>query len=204
MGTIIYILTNEAMPDYIKIGKTDKDPVQRAKELFSSGVPLPFEVFYAKKVKTKEQNIEKKIHEIFDDYNENPKREFFTVDPEKAKTLLELLDGEEVVINESAVEDEIDKKIIERKKSKKVNFNFKLADIPIGAELKFTRDPTKAVIVKSEKNIVELDGEEISLSKAALQLLHEAGVEWRAARGASYFLYEDETLEERRKRLESD
>jgi hypothetical protein len=50
MTGIIYILTNEAMPGYIKIGKTG-DLGTRVKDLSrATGVPLPFEVFYAAEV----------------------------------------------------------------------------------------------------------------------------------------------------------
>ena len=44
---IVYILTNTEMPDLLKIGVT-KDLDQRLKSLSAhSGVPVPFECFYA-------------------------------------------------------------------------------------------------------------------------------------------------------------
>ena len=46
---IIYILTNQAHPDYIKIGKTS-NLEQRLKSLDTTGVPLPFECYYAVEV----------------------------------------------------------------------------------------------------------------------------------------------------------
>ena len=200
----IYILTNEAMPDYIKIGKTDKDPFDRAKELFKTGVPLPFEVFYAKEISNEDvESVEKKIHEIFGDYRENPKREFFTVDPEKARTLLELIPGEEVDTDKEYIEDIKDKEIIEKKKKQRSNFNFSMVNIPIGAELFFTKGNNETVTVKSENNRVELDGEDISISAAALKLLHKNGFTWKTAQGSSLFLYNNELLEDRRKRIEN-
>ena len=39
---IVYILTNEAMPGYVKIGRTDGDLAGRVRQLNSTGVPLPF------------------------------------------------------------------------------------------------------------------------------------------------------------------
>ena len=51
MDNIIYILTNEAMPGYVKIGKTANNLEQRVRDLSAStSVPLPFTVFYACKV----------------------------------------------------------------------------------------------------------------------------------------------------------
>ena len=41
---IVYVLTNESMPGLVKIGMTDDtDPSARMGQLFSTGVPLPFE-----------------------------------------------------------------------------------------------------------------------------------------------------------------
>ena len=48
---IVYILTNEAMPGYVKIGRTDGDLASRVRQPDSTGVPLPFEVFYAARVR---------------------------------------------------------------------------------------------------------------------------------------------------------
>lgn len=41
---IVYVLANKAMPDLIKIGKTQRKDLQaRMSELYSTGVPFPFE-----------------------------------------------------------------------------------------------------------------------------------------------------------------
>src|SRR5574343_326823 len=79
---IIYILTNVAMPGYIKIGKTN-DLDRRVKELSRhSGVPLPFEVFYAAEVADMDF-VEKKLHEAFGRTRVAENREFFTETPER-------------------------------------------------------------------------------------------------------------------------
>ncbi|EKD33224.1 MAG: hypothetical protein ACD_76C00068G0021 [uncultured bacterium] len=50
MNEIIYILINEAMPGYVKIGRTT-NLEQRIRSLDTTSVPLPFECFYACTVK---------------------------------------------------------------------------------------------------------------------------------------------------------
>jgi hypothetical protein len=45
MVDIVYILTNEAMPGLIKIGCTNVELASRIKQLYTTGVPLPFELF---------------------------------------------------------------------------------------------------------------------------------------------------------------
>jgi hypothetical protein len=48
MAQIVYISTNPVMPGVVKIGKTDQaDVIGRAKELFTTGVPVPFDCVYA-------------------------------------------------------------------------------------------------------------------------------------------------------------
>lgn len=42
----VYILTNQSMPNMVKVGKSIKVPTERAKELDTTGVPTPFEVQY--------------------------------------------------------------------------------------------------------------------------------------------------------------
>ena len=79
---IVYILTNTEMPDLIKIGVT-KDLDQRLKSLSGhSGVPVPFECFYACEV-SDGRNVEEKIYFAFGDHPTNPRREFFRVNPER-------------------------------------------------------------------------------------------------------------------------
>lgn len=45
---IVYVLTNSAMPGLVKIGKTTRNDLSsRMSELFSTGVPVPFDCVYA-------------------------------------------------------------------------------------------------------------------------------------------------------------
>lgn len=49
---IVYVLTNPAMPGLVKIGMTTRDNLDaRMRELYGTGVPVPFECKYACKVK---------------------------------------------------------------------------------------------------------------------------------------------------------
>lgn len=73
---IIYIFTNEAMPDYIKIGTTQRSVQERMRDLYTSGLPVPFECYYAAEV-PKAQNVERRLHRAFDKFRVNQNREFF-------------------------------------------------------------------------------------------------------------------------------
>jgi T5orf172 domain len=51
MLQIVYVLTNPAMPGLVKIGKTYADDVGvRLGQLYTTGVPLPFDLAFACKV----------------------------------------------------------------------------------------------------------------------------------------------------------
>lgn len=64
-------------------------------ELYSTGVPLPFECVFAGKVKNVKV-VEASLHQAFSPNRVNPSREFFDIDEEQAIVILKLLDHEDV------------------------------------------------------------------------------------------------------------
>ena len=67
MPEIVYLLTNPSMPTLVKVGRTTSLE-DRLRSLSShSGVPVPFEVFYACEVKDSSK-VEQSIHEGFGDH----------------------------------------------------------------------------------------------------------------------------------------
>lgn len=97
----VYCMSNPSMPGMLKVGMTMRSPLDRAKELFATGVPTPFKVEIAKKVLNPKQK-EKTLHILLSKYTDrvSPNREFFRVSVEEVKVFFELMDGE--------VEDEVE------------------------------------------------------------------------------------------------
>lgn len=191
---IIYILRNEAMPDYIKIGRTN-DIERRLKDLDWTNIPLPFQCHYAARVKDVDF-IEKQLFKVFADDRVRSNREFFRANPERVVAAIKMVEIEDVtpsqnIPNVPGVEEEIEQ--IRRYKKR---FDFKFAQVPVGAELSFVRDPEIKVTVINNGN-VDFSGEEMSLSKAAQKALNKP---W-PAQGPIYWTYEGETLDERRRRI---
>ena len=60
----VYVLTNPAMPNMVKIGKTTRDVELRLADLYSTGVPLPFECEYAAKVKDVDKTEIEKSYKV--------------------------------------------------------------------------------------------------------------------------------------------
>ena len=98
MPNIVYVLTNPAMPGFVKIGMTDRPDVQdRMADLYKTGVPLPFDCVIAWEVEGKEAaDIERALHTAFDPSRVNPSREFFELKPEQVEVLLRVMPGRDV------------------------------------------------------------------------------------------------------------
>ena len=203
MYEIIYILINEAMPGYVKIGKTTTSLEQRMRELDVTSVPLPFECFYASKVKAKDPNdpksldVERQLHDAFLDHRVRSSREFFEISPERAVSALKLTGGEDVTPHKDFVESQEDQQALNQARTCRDKFNFKMVDIPVGAELVFFNDENLKARVVDEK-FIDFNGEVTRLSPAAQKIL---GYSYKVA-GTLYWMYEGETLDERRRRFE--
>jgi len=200
MNEIIYILINEAMPGYVKIGKTSTSLEQRIRELSTStSVPLPFTCFYACIVKDS-AFVEHQLHDAFDNNRVNPRREFFQISPERVVSALKLAEIENITPKIDFVDSKEDQHALNEARAEiREKFNFKMVNIPEGAELVFSRDENIKAIVSDNKHII-FNAETTSLSTSAQKILgYDYGVQ-----GTAYWMYEGETLDERRRRLESE
>jgi hypothetical protein len=100
MAGYIYCLSNESMEGLLKIGRTMRTPEERVKELYSTGVPTPFKIEFAKKVADVVQK-ERLLHILLGKYTLRlPGREFFKTDTATVKEFFALMDGEDWVSEE--------------------------------------------------------------------------------------------------------
>ncbi|MEW9796655.1 GIY-YIG nuclease family protein [Alteromonas sp. CYL-A6] len=170
---IVYVLTNPAMPGLVKIGKTSRQDVEiRLNELYTTGVPVPFECAYAGRVKD-EHIIERDFHLAFGPYRVNPKREFFEIEPEQAIALLRHIVVEDVtpMIKEEADRvDQASKRGSNKLKARRPNLDFLEMGIPIGSLLQMVPEPSINVEVTSNRKVKYL-GEEGFLSNITGKIL---------------------------------
>ena len=202
MPEIVYLLTNEAMPGLVKIGRTSDTVEARISSLSTaSGVPLPFECYFAAEVKDCVK-LEKTLHQLFSETRLNPKREFFNVDPEKVVLAIGIGDFKEVTPGYTPVDQE-EKAALEKAKARRPRIKLDALGILPGAILSFSRDENiTAMVVEGGK--VRYQGQNMSLSAAALAVLHSLGYQTPAASGSEYWIFEEELLDERRKRMEAE
>lgn len=146
---IVYVLTNPAMPGLIKIGMTTQMEVEaRMKQLYSTGVPVPYDCAFACQVKDASE-VERTLHYAFGKDRINPNREFFRIEADT---------------------DAADKQSAEvMKEARRPRMNFHELGIPSGSVLVF-KDGSRQATVTSEKKVM-FEGQECSLSAATRVVL---------------------------------
>ena len=169
---IVYVLTNPAFPNLVKIGITTRDQVQiRMAELYTTGVPLPFKCVYAGKVDNPKK-VEGALHHAFLNSRVNPSREFFDIDESQAIAVLKLISNEEVtpiISNELDKVDEISKKAGKKySRSKRPPLNFVEMGIKIGETISTADGIISCKIVEEKK--VEYENEIMSLTRLTRKL----------------------------------
>ena len=180
----VYVLSNPAMPNLLKIGRTAGDDVTaRIDQLYTTGVPVPFKLEYACKVENPDE-VEKALHIAFGPQRINPKREFFHIDPEQAIAILQLLHTEDATGEVAAQPTTVDAQSVaagEQLQKKRPNLNFVEMGIPVGSVLHSTHNDSTVVVTAPKK--VQLGDEEMSLTAATRQVLQ---LDYSVAPGAHW------------------
>lgn len=194
---IVYLLTNPVMPGLVKIGMTaQKDIEKRMRELYTTGVPVPFECQFACKVKKGDcVKIEKALHAAFAPQRVNANREFFRIQVEQAKAILELFHHTDVT---EEVSDEIendltddDKAATKKARLHRPPLNFFEMGMKKGDVLQWKDDPSITLSVYTERTVI-FEGKEMAISAVTRDL---KGSKWYVAPG-SYWLYNERLLSE--------
>lgn len=176
---IVYVLTNPAMPGLVKIGYTqNEDANARIAQLYTSGVPVPFNIEFACRVENAEE-VEKALHFAFGPNRVNPRREFFEIDPQQVIAILRLLHTEDTTTEVAQQPSNIDEQSLaagEQLNARRPNLNFEEMGIPIGSLLHSVDSDITVTVVGAKK--VRHGEEEISLTRATRQVL---GLEYSVA-----------------------
>ena len=171
---IVYVLTNPAMPGLIKIGSTTQGEVDvRMKQLYSTGVPVPFDCAYACRVPDA-YKVEKALHDAFGMHRVNPNREFFKIEPERVVAILKLLHVEEATqMIEGAIESGATKADLQAaehvKQARRPRMDFLELGIQVGSVLIATQAGEEAVVVGPKT--VSFKGQDCSLTHATRKVL---------------------------------
>ena len=193
---IVYLLTNPVMPGLVKIGMTTQEDIdKRMKELYTTGVPVPFECKFACKVKKSDcLKIEKALHKAFDPQRINQNREFFRINVEQAQAILELFHHEDVTENVSEeIQNDLtdaDKAASSKAQAKRPSLNFYEMGLQNGDVLLWKDDPSVSVTVISDRKVL-YEGEEASISSLSAKL---KGYKVKYISPGSHWLFNDRLL----------
>lgn len=186
--SIVYVVTNPAMPGLVKIGKTTQAEAEmRLGQLFNTSVPFPFKLEFACRV-TNPDEVERALHVAFAPQRVNPRREFFEIDAGQAVAILKLLHTEDAtaaVAHQLESSDQADTAAGEAyTRKRRPNANFVEMGLPLGAELICAAAGATAVVVEPRK--VKFQDRIMSLTEAtriALKLEYsvQPGVHWTYA-----------------------
>ena len=170
--SIVYVLTNPAMPGLVKIGRTSYEEANaRLAQLYSTGVPFPFKLEFACKVENPDE-VEQALHLAFGPHRVNTRREFFSIEPEQAIAILKLLHVPDATLEVERAPSPIGTQEINAGAefaARRPNLNFEEMGIPIGSQLFFTESEA-TVVVSTPKKVKQYDVD-ISLSAATRALL---------------------------------
>ena len=150
------------MPKIVKIGRTTQhDPQSRITALFTTSVPLPFELEYAAAIADDPAKVERALHDAFKPQRLHPKREFFEIEPDQVIAILRLLNvadvTEQAKSNVEAETSQEDREALARVKRRPV-LNFGELGLPEGSILTYLNDEqVKAKLVDDRRvRLIEL------------------------------------------------
>ena len=201
MEGYVYVLSNPAMPDLVKIGFTTQDDINvRLRELFSTGVPAPFQVEYACKLPDY-RKVESALHRAFHPQRVHPKREFFNIEPDQAIAILEIFEGmditSDVIKRDAASAEAGDLEATRRLKKRRPNIDYIEVGLAKGDVITYIpsigeEQPITAIIASRRK--IQFQGEVMSLTAATKQIMQtdrplQPGPQWTSDKGTLSDLY---------------
>ena len=219
---IVYVLSNRGfwLPEreddsdllpIVKIGYTTPATPEalrdRMKGLFKTGVPLPFDLEYAKAVVNCAE-VESDMHTIFSSLRINPSREFFRVEIDSVITALKPYLGDEITLDDDEVSAEITQSDIDaRDRVKKVRreLSFKYLQIQIGGKLAYLTDPDEIATVVSDTK-VEYNGKTMTPAAAATTIFNKDRTGEPVVHCSSFsnWRYEGKTLQQIRDQIDAE
>jgi len=220
----VYILKNPSFGDeWVKIGQTNQNDVEiRVNQLNQSeATPFAFRIFATYEV-DEPLKVEREIHGLFDKIHYELRaretvngrkrvREFFHVSPENAFDIFKHIaalrgDTNKLKLyapNAEEREDEDEAENLSIRRTRARNTTFEMIGIEKNTELSFLSDDSCICRTLDNKNKVEYENEQFTITNLALKIGREKfGWTGSNVNGFEYFTFNGETLWNRRKRME--
>lgn len=214
---VIYILTNPAFPEYVKIGYAD-NLEKRLKSLNNSSVPMCFRAYAVYEVS--ERLTDKRVHDLIDMLNHDLrvidkfdgreyKREFYVMSADDAYNLFECIAKISGTTSRLKRMKPNGKEALEEQEAKEIDNEahrgpLKLmtdCKIPKGEYINFIQDPNIKAVVRDDR-LVEYDGVAMSITALANKIYADSGKIRPNSAATTMFSYKGEKLTNLRIRLE--
>jgi hypothetical protein len=129
----------------------------RIRGLYQTGVPFPFELFYACEVNDSAV-VESKLHDAFGDHRLSKGREFFRRAPERVRAAMSLAAIKEIKLGDEIFDSAEEKAEVESAK-RRARFRLSMIGIKPGTELQLYKDPTIICRTVDDVNKVDFKGD---------------------------------------------
>lgn len=187
---IVYILTNPCLDGWVKIGMTERNDIEhRLKELNTpTNIPLSYRCYAIYEVENPSE-VEKRIHSIIDRVDDSlhareqlengriREREFFKISPETAygifKDITAIKGNPECLKLYTPTLQQTQEQELAEGKTKRSNNSFKLLNIAVGEKITFLYDDSIIAKVFDDKNQVEFESVQYSVTGLAKKILVE-------------------------------
>lgn len=151
----VYVLFNEAVPDYVKIGMTTRDVNERAKELSNTGVPGEWKVHFSIFVPDCEK-VERISHKDLAKVRYSSNREFFNIPLSEAELIVKKRAQENISQypgwpDPKSVKNHLDR--IELEKKKAIEENRLRLEYERQIREKERKDSEKQELIKRKENV---------------------------------------------------
>lgn len=215
---VIYILTNPAFPEYVKIGYAD-NLENRLRSLNNSSVPMQFRVYAVYEVE--ERLADKKVHELIDMLNpdlrkidnfdgKEHKREFYVMSAEDAYLLFDCIAKISGTAKRLKRMKPNGREVLEEQEARAIAENahrgpLKLitdCKIPKGDCIEFIQNPDIKARVNDDRTI-EYDGMVMSITALADKIYSDRGEVRPNSAATTMFSYHGERLTDLRIRMEN-
>ena len=187
---LVYILTNPCLDGWVKIGMTERNDIERRLQELNSppNIPLSFRCYATYEVENP-LDVESRIHSLIDRVDDSlhareqlnngriREREFFKISPETAygifKDIAALRGDTNKLHLYTPTLDQAQEQELAESRTKRSNNSFELLNINVGEEITFLYDETIAAKVLDDKNQIEFDGVQYSVTGLARKILFE-------------------------------
>lgn len=187
---LVYILTNPCLDGWVKIGMTERNDIERRLQELNSppNIPLSFRCYATYEVENP-LDVERRIHSLIDRVDDSlhareqlnngriREREFFKISPETAygifKDIAALRGDTNKLHLYTPTLDQAQEQELAESRTKRSNNSFELLNINVGEEITFLYDETIAAKVLDDKNQIEFDGVQYSVTGLARKILFE-------------------------------